>query len=492
MSATLEHPLAPALGYCTVVPEFLTPQECRELIALAETKGFHGASTDYPPTYRSNDRLVYDDESLSMRLFKRLRGFAPEVLESHGDRGSETWRLDGVNERLRFCRYAPHQQFNIHQDGVHHRGFNRRSLLTFMVYLTDGTDFSGGDTEFFSDGPRAARAGSAQPEVVARIRPKIGTLILFDHRIWHAGAKVTSGTKYILRSDVLYRSDDAPPGEGAQQQHQGYIWTLARLGSDSFASGGRDCSIRISNRAFEPAGVLIGHTNSVLGLAPLDAARLASVSRDRTLRIWDVPTARCTNTVVAHDAAVLTVVKLDDHRIATGAADHTIKIWSPTGHEIANIRGHVGWVWKLVRVSPDLFASASEDGTVKLWHARTYRQIGSLPGTVPLRSIAVSPDGKQLATGDLLGRLRIWSDLETSPRVESEWIAHHGAIRSVVFLGADAIASGGEDCRLHLWRAGPWRSVYQAEHDNFVTDIVSVDARCYASASYGGKIRLHQ
>jgi WD40 repeat protein len=491
VSTPVQYPLAPELGYCTVVPGFLTPPECGELIALAEAKGFHSPSTDYPPTYRSNDRLVHDDESLSRYLFQRLRGFAPPVIQIEGELGPESWRLEGVNERLRFCRYTAQQQFNIHQDGVHHRAFDRRSMLTFMIYLTDGEAFSGGDTEFFADGPRATPDGADQPEVVARVRPKIGTLILFDHRIWHAGAKVVCGTKYILRSDVLYRNDHASSSE--RTKHQGYIWALARQGIDSFASGGRDCSIRIWDSAFlQPTAVLTGHTHSVLGLAPLDATRLASVSRDRTLRIWNVPAARCTNTVVAHDAAALTVVRLDGDRIATGAADRTIKIWSHAGGEIAVIRGHAGWVWKLVRVNEDMFASASEDGTVKLWHAETYAQIGCLPGTVPLRSVAASPDGRRLVTGDVTGRLRVWIDLQSDLRVESEYTAHRGAIRSVVFLGADTIGSGGEDYRMHIWRGSPWRSVYQAEHENFVTDIVALDAQHCASASYGGEIRVHQ
>jgi len=345
------------------VPGFLTPPECHELIALAEAKGFHSPATDYPPTYRSNDRLVHDDESLSRQ--------------------------------------------------------------------------------------------------------------------------------YILRSDVLYRNDEASPSE--RTKHQGYIWALAKQGVDSFASGGRDCSIRIWDSAFlQPTAVLTGHTQSVLGLAPLDATRLASVSRDRTLRIWSVPTARCTNTVVAHDAAALTVVRLDGDRIATGAADHAIKIWSHAGREVAVIRGHTGWVWKLVRVNEEMFASASEDGTVRLWHAQTYAQIGCLPGTVPLRSVAASADGKRLVTGDVTGRLRVWIDLQSDPRVESEYTAHRGAIRSLAFLGADTIASGGEDYRMHIWRGSPWRSVYQSEHENFVTDIVALDAQRCASASYGGEIRVHQ
>jgi len=284
VSALVEHPLAPALGYCAVVPEFLTPPECRELIAFTEAKGFYSASTDYPPTYRSNDRLVHDDEGLSRHLFERLRAVAPQVMETHDDRGSGNWLLDGVNERLRFCRYTAQQQFNIHQDGVHHRGCKRRSLLTLMIYLTDGEAFSGGDTEFFAAGPGAARDDSGQPEVVARVRPGIGTLILFDHKIWHAGAKVTSGTKYLLRSDVLYRNGEASSSEETQHKHQGYIWTLARQGPDCFASGGRDCCIRIWNRSFEPTAVLAGHTHSVLGLASLDAAHLARVPSNCGMR----------------------------------------------------------------------------------------------------------------------------------------------------------------------------------------------------------------
>ncbi len=56
-------------------------------------------------------------------------------------------------------------------------------MLTFMIYLNDGSDFSGGDTASYANGPSAAP--DANP-AVARLRPKMGSLILFDHSIWHA------------------------------------------------------------------------------------------------------------------------------------------------------------------------------------------------------------------------------------------------------------------------------------------------------------------
>lgn len=37
------------------------------------------------------------------------------------------------------------------------------------------------------------------------IIPQKGMLLLFDHKILHAGQSVTTGVKYVLRTDVMYR-----------------------------------------------------------------------------------------------------------------------------------------------------------------------------------------------------------------------------------------------------------------------------------------------
>jgi prolyl 4-hydroxylase len=66
-----------------------------------------------------------------------------------------------------------------------------KSLLTLMVYLND--DFEGGETEF--------------PEQGETIVPRAGTALLFQHMLLHAGKRVRSGVKMVLRSDVLYRPE---------------------------------------------------------------------------------------------------------------------------------------------------------------------------------------------------------------------------------------------------------------------------------------------
>jgi hypothetical protein len=37
------------------------------------------------------------------------------------------------------------------------------------------------------------------------VKPKEGMLFLFEHKIMHCGRPVTEGTKYVLRTDVMYR-----------------------------------------------------------------------------------------------------------------------------------------------------------------------------------------------------------------------------------------------------------------------------------------------
>jgi len=136
----------------SLFPGFLSPAECRAYIGLAEARGLARADTDYPPSYRNNDRLVLDDTAMAGALFARLRPLLRQSLEVKGrDRRRETWRLAGLNERMRFCRYRPGQRFSIHQDGVHNR---RRVCPDHHL----GTKLQRGPPEFVE---HAQRLGSA-------------------------------------------------------------------------------------------------------------------------------------------------------------------------------------------------------------------------------------------------------------------------------------------------------------------------------------------
>jgi predicted 2-oxoglutarate/Fe(II)-dependent dioxygenase YbiX len=179
----------------------LSPAECDELVRRGEALGFEAATvaTRSGPVrmtqVRDNDRVTFDDAELANSLWERVERHVPAELG--------TSVAAGLNERLRFYRYEPGQRFNAHRDGVFERSSTERSRLTFMVYLNE--DLAGGETSFYSE----QRVGGLRT-IVATVRPKTGTGIFFAHTWWHEGARVVSGRKYVLRTDVIYA--DGPAG----------------------------------------------------------------------------------------------------------------------------------------------------------------------------------------------------------------------------------------------------------------------------------------
>ena len=59
-----------------------------------------------------------------------------------------------------------------------------------------------------------------------------------------------------------------------------------------------------------------------------DGRRLASGSRDRTVRLWDVETGACVRTLEGHDHIVNSVSFSPDGRmVASCSFDKTVRLW---------------------------------------------------------------------------------------------------------------------------------------------------------------------
>ena len=132
---------------CFVLKSAFNRHECEELLLQANQSGFLPANDKYPESYRNNERFQVDDLLLAKRLFKKVCTAIPNKLETKG----KTYLLTGLNERLRYCKYADGQSFSIHQDGVYYPTKGEESVLTFLLYLNDSRDYEGGETTFFHD-----------------------------------------------------------------------------------------------------------------------------------------------------------------------------------------------------------------------------------------------------------------------------------------------------------------------------------------------------
>ena len=82
------------------------------------------------------------------------------------------------------------------------------SLLTVLIYLNDGggKDFDGGETCFLDS--KANKLNDS----TAMVTPSTGDVVVFEHDLFHSSAPLKFGTKYILRTDVLFQLNEQEGG----------------------------------------------------------------------------------------------------------------------------------------------------------------------------------------------------------------------------------------------------------------------------------------
>lgn len=186
----LEHIRFPAsfdAPWVGILHGVFSAEECAELIARLESEHLSPAPINsfageiMNPNVRNNDRVIFDDVALAERLFQRARMHFPQSLYAQ--------QLVSFNERFRGYRYKPGQKFAPHYDTTYTRSAVEQSHLTILVYLND--DCVGGETQLIS--------------YDITVKPRAGSLLFFSHTMYHEGAEVTSGSKYVLHTDAMYR-----------------------------------------------------------------------------------------------------------------------------------------------------------------------------------------------------------------------------------------------------------------------------------------------
>lgn len=169
------------------VDKFFTSEECKGFIAFSEKQGYNESLIRTKDNgevmnkeIRDNDRVIWDNVQFSSQLWELVKDLVPMDVDG--------FKPTGLNSRFRFYRYKDGQQFRPHIDGPYKIDEDNKSKITLLIYLNE--DFVGGNTTLVLEGQ----------EIV----PKEGKLFLFEHKIMHCGRPVTEGTKYVLRTDVMY------------------------------------------------------------------------------------------------------------------------------------------------------------------------------------------------------------------------------------------------------------------------------------------------
>ena len=276
----------------------------------------------------------------------------------------------------------------------------------------------------------------------------------------------------------------------------------------SLASGSEDTTIKIWDWELgELERTVKGHTKAVLDVdfgGPRGGTLLASCSSDLTIKLWD-PSDEYKNirTLPGHDHSVSAVrfipsgaagAPMSGNLLASASRDKTLKIWDvSTGYCVKTFRGHVDWV-RDVYPSFDgrWLLSAGNDQTARIWDAASGEVKGTFlghehviecctfappPAYGHLAALAglkkpppASSSGEYLATGSRDKSIKIWDMRGTLIKT---LVGHDNWVRSLIFHpGGKYLLSASDDKSIRCWDLSQEckcvKTVDEA-HDHFVS-----------------------
>lgn len=354
-------------------------------------------------------------------------------------------------------------------------------------------------------------------EVLTSLEDTIQMLTENGHPISYEDALVISYQPLsVYRVRPVTRCVETMPGHTDAVIQVSYSPNGQRL-----ASGGGDAAVRFWNVTTSmPTHTCLGHRNHILcALWTADGESFISADRNGEIRVWDPRTGNSKGQPLKGHKKWVTSLACEPYhadprcmRIASASKDHTVRVWNiANGRCETVISGHSDSVECVKWGGSGIIYTCSRDRTIMVWeidgHGKSAQKlIRTLTGHAHrINTLALSCD-YVLRTGTspcqviisfvfLLGWYEFGPIGTTTNDMTIEEKQQKALQRYQQIIGTEGerLVSGSDDFTLFLWKPAENKSpiTRMTGHQQLVNHILfSPDSRYIASASFDKKIKI--
>ncbi|KAH9905479.1 ubiquitin homeostasis protein lub1 [Xylariomycetidae sp. FL2044] len=246
------------------------------------------------------------------------------------------------------------------------------------------------------------------------------------------GLILSGGTDAIIDS----RTATAGPDDNAERLLIGHARNVCALSvfpdGQHFVSGSWDNTARIWNLAKgETEVILAGHEGAVWDVLPLNEKTVVTGCADKNIRIFDLNNAVAgqvepRSTIYTPDVVRALCKVPPGHPsgadFASASNDGAIRLWKLSGQGVGELHGHESFIYSLDTLPSGELVSSGEDRTVRIWSGFDCIQTITHPA-ISVWSVASCPSTGDLVSGASDGLVRIFSRSEDR-QASADVLAH--------------------------------------------------------------------
>lgn len=212
-----------------------------------------------------------------------------------------------------------------------------------------------------------------------------------------------------------------------------------------------------------------------------------------TVRLWDFKTGEATKNLTYHTNIYGGTLSHDGQWVAAAAFDYTGVVWNTSNGQTNTILiGHRKPLGSIA-FSPDgrRLVTGDGDGRTIVWERGSGRRLQTFSrNNFQVFQAAFSPDGRRVATASLDRSCRVW-DSETGREVLPP-LLHEDGVQSVEFSAdGQQLVTGGLDFSVRIWNAQTGKLLHLLRHNaKLAYAAFSPNGRLMVTTTHDGVVRV--